>query len=75
MNLIVISLIVAVCYIIFQYVLNKVQHGDKSLKMIVKDAFAVMISTIAACYIYDIIYPSKDSMEIIAPVFTDKAPF
>jgi hypothetical protein len=75
MNLIIISLIVAICYIAIQYLLNKMQHGDKSLKMIVKDSFAVMISTIAACYIYDIIYPSKESMEIIAPVFTDKAPF
>jgi hypothetical protein len=74
MNL-MISLIVAVCYIVIQYVLNKLQQGDKTLKVIIKDSFAVMISTIAACYIYDIIYPTKESMEIIAPVFTDKAPF
>jgi hypothetical protein len=74
MNLII-SLIVAICYVIIQYVLNKMQYGDKSLKMIIKDSFAVIMATIAACYIYDIIYPSNDSMELIAPVFTDKAPF
>lgn len=75
MNLIMISLFVALSYIIIQYVLNKIQVGDKSLKMIIKDSFVVMISTIAACYIYDIFYPTKESMDIIAPVFTDKAPF
>jgi hypothetical protein len=74
MNL-MISLIVGICYVIIQYVLNKMQNGDKSIKIIVKDSFAVVLSTIAACYIYDIVYPSKGEMEIIAPVFTDKAPF
>jgi hypothetical protein len=75
MNLIMISLIVSICYIVIQYVFNKMQNGDKTLKVIIKDSFTVMLATIAACYIYDIIYPTKDSMEIIAPVFTDKAPF
>lgn len=75
MNIIIISLIVAVCYIIIHYLLNKMQQGDKTLKLIVKDSFVVMISTIGACYIYNIFYPSKGEMEIIAPVFTDKAPF
>jgi hypothetical protein len=75
MNLIMISLFVAVCYIIIQYLLNKIQSGDKTMKIIIKDSFAVMISTIAACYIYDIFYRTKDSIDIIAPVFTDKAPF
>lgn len=70
-----ISLFVALCYILIQYLLNKIQHGDKSLKLMIKDSFIVMIATISACYVYDIIYPSKESMEMIAPVFTDKAPF
>lgn len=74
MNLII-SLIVATCYVIIQYILNKMQSGDKTLKVIIKDSFAVIMATIAACYIYDIFYPSNDSIEFIAPVFTDKAPF
>ena len=74
MNLILGS-IVALCYICIQYILNKLQNGDKTMKVIVKDSFAVMIATIAACYLYDIVYPTKNQMEIIAPVFTDKAPF
>ena len=73
MNLI--SVFVAICYILIQYVLNKLQNGDKSLKMIIKDSFVVMIATITSAYIYDIFYPSKEVMDVIAPVFTDKAPF
>ncbi len=73
MNLI--SVFVAISYIIIQYALNKLQHGDKSLKVIIKDSFVVGIAAIAACYIYDIFFPSKEILDSIAPVFMDKAPF
>lgn len=75
MNQIIISLFVSISYIIINMIFNKIQNNDIPIKIVVKDSFTVMISTIAACYVYDIFYPTSETLDKIAPVFTDKAPF
>lgn len=71
----ILCVFVPVIYIMIELLLTKIQHTEKPVKVIIKDSFVVLFSSILATYVYDIFYPIQQQIEQIAPVFLDKAPF